>query len=126
MSNGCAALRHDPNDRSEIPAPARVLAPVVPAEQRTEDVETPRRAACTIPTVRFGEPDRLDDLSPTFGEDWLLASWDDPRAEDIHQLLHRGRPVGWTAPLPDGPWGAAGRRVAKSRTRCHMAAFAGT
>ncbi|MGW2545179.1 hypothetical protein ACWC5I_30950 [Kitasatospora sp. NPDC001574] len=96
------------SDRAESRAPARVPAPAATALQRAEDFETLRRAACTIPTVRFGEPDRLDDLSVTFGEDWMVASWDDPRAEDVHQLFHRGRPVGWTAPLPDGPWGQAG------------------
>ncbi|MFF3116185.1 hypothetical protein ACFVSN_44235 [Kitasatospora sp. NPDC057904] len=68
-----------------------------------------------IPTLRFGEPDRLDDLDLTVGEGWLLASWDDPRAEDVHQLLYRGRPIGWTAPLPDGPWGQAGHIAAKHR-----------
>ncbi|MFF2148625.1 hypothetical protein [Kitasatospora sp. NPDC058190] len=72
-----------------------------------------RRAACTDPVVRFGEPDRLDDLDPTFGEGWLLDSWDDPQAKDVHQPLHRGRPVGWTAPLPDGLWGAAGHIAAE-------------
>ncbi|MFE9427066.1 hypothetical protein ACFYNO_29330 [Kitasatospora sp. NPDC006697] len=64
--------------------------------------------------VRFGESDRLDDLGLTFGEEWLLASWDDSRAESVHQLLHRGRrPGGWTAPLPDGPWEAAGHIAAE-------------
>ncbi|MFD8595951.1 hypothetical protein ACFV1L_13180 [Kitasatospora sp. NPDC059646] len=58
---------------------------------------------CTTPSIRFGEPDLLHDLGPTPGEGWLAASWDGPHAEDVHQLLHRGRPVGWTTPLPDGP-----------------------
>jgi len=99
------------SDRTELGAPARVPAPA--ARQRAEDFEALRRAACTIPVVRFGEPDRLDDMSVTFGEGWLVASWDDPGAEDVHQLLHRGRSVGWTAPLPDGPWGEAGHIAAE-------------
>ncbi|MFJ6384711.1 hypothetical protein ACIQI7_32475 [Kitasatospora sp. NPDC092039] len=87
-------------------------APAGAAEQWAEDFEALRRAACTLPTRRFGEPDRLDDVDLTVGEGWLLASWDDPEAGDVHQLLHRGRPIGWTAPLPDGPWGAAGHIAA--------------
>ncbi|MFI8085876.1 hypothetical protein ACIF6L_34440 [Kitasatospora sp. NPDC086009] len=98
------------SDRSESRAPA-VPAPAA-AEQRAQTFEALRRAACTNPSIRFGEPDRLHDLSPTLGEGWLAASWDDPRAEDVHQLLHQGRPIGWTAPLPDGPWGAAGHIAA--------------
>ncbi|MFF1797836.1 hypothetical protein ACFVXQ_27080, partial [Kitasatospora sp. NPDC058263] len=35
------------------------------------------------------------------------------QAEDVHQLLHQGRPVGWTTSLPDGPWGAAGHIAAE-------------
>ncbi|GAA1246903.1 hypothetical protein GCM10009665_42350 [Kitasatospora nipponensis] len=90
-------------------------APATTVEQRAEEFEALRRAACTIPTVRFGEPDCLDDLDLTVGEDWLLASWDDPRAEDVHQLLYWGRPIGWTAPLPDGLWGQAGHIAAAHR-----------
>ncbi|MBP0453922.1 hypothetical protein J5Y04_30925 [Kitasatospora sp. RG8] len=101
------------SDRPEFGAPVRVPAPAAPVQQRAQDFETLRRAACTNPSLRFGEPDRLDDLSPTLGEDWLVASWDDPQAEDVHQLLHRGRPIGWTAPLPDGPWGEAGHIAAE-------------
>ncbi|MFE2414988.1 hypothetical protein ACFXDE_42355 [Kitasatospora sp. NPDC059408] len=101
------------SDRTEFGAPARVPAPAAPAERRAEDFEALRRAACTIPTVRFGEPDRLDDLSVTFGEGWMVASWDAPGTEDVHQLLYRGRPIGWTAPLPDGPWGQAGHIAAE-------------
>ncbi|MEV0537222.1 hypothetical protein [Kitasatospora sp. NPDC050463] len=99
-------------DRSEYRAPARVPAPAATPEQRAQAFEALRRAACTNPSIRFGEPDRLDDLSPTLGEGWLAASWDDPQAEDVHQLLHRGQPIGWTAPLPDGPWGPAGHLAA--------------
>ncbi|MEU9131881.1 hypothetical protein AB0D08_27890 [Kitasatospora sp. NPDC048540] len=66
--------------------------------------------------MRFGEPDRLDDRSVTFGEDWLVASWDDPRAEDVHKLLRRGRPIGWTAPLSDGPWDRRGTSPPSTRT----------
>ncbi|MFF0416287.1 hypothetical protein ACFYUY_38395 [Kitasatospora sp. NPDC004745] len=105
----------DVSDRSETGAPARTLAAVEAAvgpAARAEDFEALRRAACTDPVVRFGEPERLDDLDLTFGEGWSRTSWDDPRAEDVHQLLHRGRPVGWTAPLPDGPWGRAGHIAA--------------
>ncbi|MEU9047335.1 MULTISPECIES: hypothetical protein [unclassified Kitasatospora] len=65
--------------------------------------------------MRFGEPDRLDDLDLTVGEGWLLASWDDPQAGDVHQLLYRGQPIGWTAPLSDGPWGQAGHIAAAHR-----------
>ncbi|MFE7529360.1 hypothetical protein ACFU7Y_27110 [Kitasatospora sp. NPDC057542] len=101
--------------RAEIRPGAAVPAQAASAERRAEDFEALRRAACTIPTVRFGEPDRLDDLDLTVGEGWLLASWDDPRAEDVHQLLYRGRPIGWTAPLPDGPWGQAGHIAAEHR-----------
>ncbi|MFE4397925.1 hypothetical protein [Streptomyces sp. CB02056] len=101
--------------RAEILTGAAVPAPADSAEQRAEAFEALRRAACTIPTLRFGEPDRLDDLDLTVGEGWLLASWDDPQAEDVHQLLYRGRPIGWTAPLPDGPWGQAGHIAAKHR-----------
>ncbi|MFJ6384604.1 hypothetical protein ACIQI7_31935 [Kitasatospora sp. NPDC092039] len=102
------------SDRPEFRPPARVPAPAAPAH-RAEDFEALRRAACTSPSVRFGEPDRLDDLSPTFGEGWLAASWGDPQAEGVHQLLYRGRPIGWTAPLPDGPWGQAGHIAAQHR-----------
>ncbi|MGW7448160.1 hypothetical protein [Kitasatospora sp. NPDC054795] len=98
--------------RAEIRTAVAVPAP---AERRAEAFEALRRAACTIPTVRFGEPDRLEDLDLTVGEGWLLASWDDPRAEDVHQLLYRGRSIGWTAPLPDGPWGQAGHIAAAHR-----------
>ncbi|MER8103918.1 hypothetical protein [Kitasatospora sp. NPDC094016] len=101
--------------RAEIRPGAAVPAPAATAEQRAEAFEALRRAACTIPTVRFGEPDRLDDLDLTVGEGWLLASWDDPRATDVHQLLYRGRPIGWTAPLPDGSWGQAGHIAAAYR-----------
>ncbi|MFG3227347.1 hypothetical protein ACGF07_21515 [Kitasatospora sp. NPDC048194] len=70
--------------------------------------------------MRFGDPDRLGDLDLAVGEGWLLASWDDPQAEDVHLLLYRGRPIGWTAPLPDGPWraGRARRRPAPGRATC--------
>ncbi|PYC66747.1 hypothetical protein C7C46_31000 [Streptomyces tateyamensis] len=65
--------------------------------------------------MRFGEPDRTDDLNLTVGESRLLASWDDPEAEDVHQLLYQGRPIRWTAPLPGGPWGRAGHIAAAHR-----------
>ncbi|MER7773148.1 hypothetical protein [Kitasatospora sp. NPDC096140] len=101
--------------RAEIRTAVAVPAPAVTEEQQAEAFEALRRVACTIPTLRFGEPDRLDDLDLTVGEGWLLASWDDPEATDVHQLLYRGRPIGWTAPLPDGPWGQAGHIAAKHR-----------
>ncbi|MER5642154.1 hypothetical protein ABT095_35095 [Kitasatospora sp. NPDC002227] len=101
------------SDRPEFRPPTRVPARTAPTRQRPEDFETLRRAACTNPSVRFGEPDRLYDLSPALGEGWLAASWDDPQAEDVHQLLYQGQPVGWTAPLPDGPWGEAGHIAAQ-------------
>ncbi|WP_158845865.1 hypothetical protein [Streptomyces sp. NRRL WC-3742] len=103
-------------DRSEkAPVPVGAAAPADTEERQAETFEALRRAACTIPTLRFGEPDRLDDLDLTVGEGWLLASWDNPQAEDVHQLLYRGRSIGWTAPLPDGPWGQAGHIAAKHR-----------
>ncbi|MFC8453874.1 hypothetical protein [Kitasatospora sp. NPDC057223] len=84
-----------------------------PAQDPAEAFETARRAACTSPAVRFGAHDRLHDgFHAAFGDDWLVASWDDPQARDVHQLLHLGRPVGWTAPLPNGPWGRAGHIAA--------------
>ncbi|MFD9063630.1 hypothetical protein ACFVZ3_19180, partial [Kitasatospora purpeofusca] len=107
------------SDRPETRAPARTPAAVEPVTRPVaysvalaEDYEALRRAACTDPVDRFGEPDRLDDLDLTFGEGWSRTSWDDPRAEDVHQLLHQGQPVGWTAPLPDGPWGRTGHIAA--------------
>ncbi|MFJ5122985.1 hypothetical protein [Kitasatospora sp. NPDC088548] len=103
------------SDRAEIRPAAAAPAPAATEEQQAEAFEALRRVACTIPTLRFGEPDRLDDLDLTVGEGWLLASWDDPQAEDVHQLLYRGRPIGWTAPLPDGPWGQAGHIAAHHR-----------
>ncbi|TYC68658.1 hypothetical protein [Streptomyces sp. CB01881] len=39
------------SDRTESGAPARVPVPAAPAQQRAEDFEALRRAACTIPTV---------------------------------------------------------------------------
>ncbi|MFF7459573.1 hypothetical protein [Kitasatospora sp. NPDC008115] len=101
------------SDRSETPEAAPATGPTARPADRAGDFETARRAACTSPSIRFGEPHRLYDLSPTLGEGWQAASWDDPQAEDVHQLLHQGRPVGWTAPLPDGPWGAAGHIAAE-------------
>ncbi|WP_158715312.1 hypothetical protein [Kitasatospora phosalacinea] len=113
------------SDRSEkplasVPVPAAPTAPAArPAAdapvQHAQDFETLRRAACTDPVRRFGEPQRVDDLAVTFGPGWTLASWSDPQAADIQLLLHRGRPVGWTAPLPDGPWGRAGHIAAQHR-----------
>lgn len=44
-----------------------------------------------------------------------LGLVDGLQAEDVHQLLHGGRPVGWTTSLPDGPWGAAGHIAAAHR-----------
>ncbi|MEU3495412.1 hypothetical protein ABZ747_18225 [Kitasatospora cineracea] len=114
------------SDRSEkplasVPAPAVPAAPTAPAArpavdaaaQRVQDFEALRRAACTDPVRRFGEPQRVDDLAVTFGPGWALASWNDPQAADVQLLLHHGRPVGWTAPLPDGSWGRAGHIAAQ-------------
>ncbi len=58
--------------------------------------------------MRFGDPDRVDDLDLTFGEDWTVETWAGPGTEGVHRLLHGNRPVGWTAPVPDGPMGPAG------------------
>ncbi|MFK0195868.1 hypothetical protein [Kitasatospora sp. NPDC090308] len=115
------------SDRSEktltsVPAPAAPSAPTAlaalpaadAAARRAQDFETLRRAACTDPVRRFGAPQRVDDLALTFGPGWTLASWSGPEAVDV-QLLHLGRPVGWSAPLPDGPWGRAGHIAAQHR-----------
>ncbi|MFJ4671562.1 hypothetical protein [Kitasatospora purpeofusca] len=69
-----------------------------------EAAERARRGACTDPEIRFDFPDLLDGLEPTFGPGWELGSWLTPDARDILQLRHHSTPVGWTAPLPDGPW----------------------
>ncbi|MER7757688.1 hypothetical protein [Kitasatospora sp. NPDC097643] len=96
------ARRPDPADTSAI---AR--------EERAKAQEAARRQAFTDPLVRFGEPDRTENLTTTFGPGWELATWDGPQAQDVQRLLHHGQPVGWTAPLPDGPWGTAGHIAAE-------------
>ncbi|MFD8782590.1 hypothetical protein [Kitasatospora sp. NPDC059599] len=106
--------------QGETPAPA-ATGPVataaateaapkeVPAWQSAADVaEQARRTACTDPERRFDFPDLLDDLEVTFGTGWELGSWLTPDAQGVLQLRHHSRPVGWTAPLPDGPWGQTG------------------
>ncbi|MFD4661653.1 hypothetical protein ACFWP2_39290 [Kitasatospora sp. NPDC058444] len=82
--------------------------PVPPQRSAAATAEQARRAACTDPETRFDVPDFLDDLEVTFGPGWELGSWHTPEAKGVLQLRHRNRPVGWTAPLPDGPWGQAG------------------
>ncbi|MDH6107853.1 hypothetical protein P3T36_006312 [Kitasatospora sp. MAP12-15] len=77
--------------------------------EREELEEAARRRAFTDPTLRFGVGDRVEDLSITFGAGWTLESWTRPDADGVFQLVHPdGLPVGWTAPLPDGPWGLGG------------------
>ncbi|MFF2549258.1 hypothetical protein ACFVUY_42790 [Kitasatospora sp. NPDC058063] len=92
------------------PAPAtEVATEEAPAWQSAADIaEQARRTACTDPETRFDFPDLLDDLEVTFGPGWELGSWLTPDAKGVLQLRHHSRPVGWTAPLPDGPWGQAG------------------
>ncbi|MET8704339.1 hypothetical protein ABZW10_36620 [Kitasatospora sp. NPDC004723] len=69
------------------------------------DANTPLRNAVVDPYARFGGPDRLDDLTVTFGPGWELATWTAPGVELV---LHDGTVKGWTALLPDGPWGLGG------------------
>ncbi|MGW4808010.1 hypothetical protein [Kitasatospora sp. NPDC004272] len=119
-AGGAAPAVSDRSEKALVPAPAALTAPAArpaagAAAQRVQDFETLRRAACTDPVRRFGAPERVDDLAVTFGPGWTLASWSDPQAVDVQLLLHRGRPVGWTAPLPDGPWGRAGHIAAQHR-----------
>ncbi|MFJ6141559.1 hypothetical protein [Kitasatospora sp. NPDC092286] len=94
------------------PAPASVPEPdaeSVPAwRSAAEAAEQARREACTDPEIRFDFPDLLDDLEPTFGPGWELGSWLTPEAKGVLQLRLDSTPIGWTAPLPDGPWGQAG------------------
>ncbi|WP_380286482.1 hypothetical protein [Kitasatospora purpeofusca] len=69
------------------------------------DANAPLRNVVVDPYARFGEPDRMDDLEVTFGPGWELATWTTP---GVRLLLHDGTPNGWTAVLPDGPWGLGG------------------
>ncbi|WP_344343640.1 hypothetical protein, partial [Kitasatospora putterlickiae] len=78
------------------------------APAAAEAAEQARREACTDPERRFDFPDLLDDLDPTFGPGWELGSWLTPDARGVLQLRLDSTPIGWTAPLPDGPWGQAG------------------
>ncbi|MFF8775284.1 hypothetical protein [Kitasatospora sp. NPDC015120] len=71
----------------------------------TADADAPLRTALVDPYARFGEPDQLDDLEVTFGPGWQLATWTAPGVELV---LHDGAVKGWTALLPDGPWGLGG------------------
>ncbi|MFF2117383.1 hypothetical protein ACFVXH_08625 [Kitasatospora sp. NPDC058184] len=106
----------DPDDApvpaEQPPAPASTPEPdagPVPAQRSaTKAAEQARREACTDPEHRFDFPDLLDDLEPTFSPGWELGSWLDPAAQGVLQLRLDSEPVGWTAPLPDGPWGQAG------------------
>ncbi|MGW4814312.1 hypothetical protein ACWEPB_22065 [Kitasatospora cineracea] len=117
-AGGTAPAVSHRSEKALVPAPAAPAAPAArpaadAAAQQAQDFETLRRAACTDPVRRLGAPERVDDLAVTFGPGWTLASWSDPQAVDVQLLLHRGRPVGWTAPLPDGPWGRAGHIAAR-------------
>ncbi|MER7850576.1 hypothetical protein ABTZ03_42355 [Kitasatospora sp. NPDC096077] len=110
--------------RGETPAPTPAAAPAsfptarptagtdprhLPTWQSAaETAEQARRTACTDPEERFDFPDFLDDLEVTFGPGWELGSWHTPNAQGVLQLRHRSTPIGWTAPLPEGPWGRAG------------------
>ncbi|WP_327075494.1 hypothetical protein OG196_42955 (plasmid) [Kitasatospora purpeofusca] len=101
-----------PTEQPSPPAPEDEPVPEtgpVPAWRSVaEAAEQARRAACTDPEIRFDFPDLLDDLAPTFGPGWELGSWLTPAAQGVLQLRHDSTPVGWAAPLPDGPWGQAG------------------
>ncbi|WP_043478352.1 hypothetical protein [Kitasatospora sp. MBT66] len=88
--------------------PEQETEPVPAWRSAAEAAEQARRAACTDPEIRFDFPDLLDDLEPTFGPGWELGSWLTPAAHGVLQLRHDSTPIGWTAPLPDGPWGQAG------------------
>ncbi|WP_049653477.1 hypothetical protein [Kitasatospora sp. MY 5-36] len=94
------------------PAPASAPEPdagPVPAQRSAAaTAEQARREACTDPERRFDFPDLLDDLEVTFGPGWELGAWLTPEAQGVLQLRLDSEPVGWTAPLPDGPWGQAG------------------
>ncbi|MGY0466638.1 hypothetical protein ACW14Y_41235 [Kitasatospora sp. cg17-2] len=109
-SRGETLATSSPAEQPPLPAPAPESdAGLVPARRlAAEAAEQARLAACTDPEVRFDFPDLLDDLEPTFGPGWELGSWHAPGAQDVLQLRHGSTPVGWTAPLPDGPWGQAG------------------
>ncbi|MFJ6140570.1 hypothetical protein [Kitasatospora sp. NPDC092286] len=50
----------------------------------------------------------MDDLTITFGEGWRLATWSAPDAHGVQLLVGDGIPSGWTALLPEGPWGLGG------------------
>ncbi|MFB6888735.1 hypothetical protein ACFCX4_05385 [Kitasatospora sp. NPDC056327] len=98
-----------------IPAPALAPAPAVgpvqarrPAAAAADQAVQACREACTDPEHRFDFPDLLDGLEPTFGPGRELGSWLDPAAQGVLQLRLDSTPIGWTAPLPDGPWGQAG------------------
>ncbi|MFF7459686.1 hypothetical protein [Kitasatospora sp. NPDC008115] len=98
--------------RGETPTPAPEPEPdtgPVPVQRSAAAVaDQARREACTDPEIRFDFPDLLDDLEVTFGPGWELGSWLVPEAQGVLQLRLDSTPIGWTAPLPDGPWGQAG------------------
>ncbi|WP_030398502.1 hypothetical protein [Kitasatospora purpeofusca] len=115
VPRGEAPTVPSPVEQPSAPAPAPVSGPEqadtgpVPARRSaTEAAVQARREACTDPEIRFDFPDLLDDLEPTIGPGRELGSWLTPDAKDILQLRLDSTPIGWTAPLSDGPWGQAG------------------
>ncbi|MFE6869641.1 hypothetical protein ACFVFS_24195 [Kitasatospora sp. NPDC057692] len=97
-----------PAEQPPAPVPEPDAGPVPAQRSAAATAEQARREACTDPERRFDFPDLLDDLEPTFGPGWELGSWLDPAAQGVLQLRLDSTPIGWTAPLPDGPWGQAG------------------
>ncbi|MFJ6776804.1 hypothetical protein ACIQOV_38590, partial [Kitasatospora sp. NPDC091257] len=102
-----------PRSENGAVSSGRPAAPKTPRGETTgaapgTDERAPLHAAVTNPLTRFGRPGREDDLTITFGEGWQLATWDTPDAGGTQLLLREGAPVGWTARLPQGPWGLGG------------------
>ncbi|WP_371484893.1 hypothetical protein [Kitasatospora sp. NBC_00315] len=88
-----------------------------PLPQQPAGPEAAQKAAFTDPQIRFDFPPFLGDLELTFGPGWELGSWDtEPEAEGVLELWFAGKPIGWTAPLPDGPWGPGGSIAALHRS----------
>ncbi|MFE7527701.1 hypothetical protein ACFU7Y_18585 [Kitasatospora sp. NPDC057542] len=97
-----------PAEQPPASAPEPDAGPAPTQQSAAAAAEQARREACTDPERRFDFPDLLDDLEVTFGPGWELGSWLTPDAQGVLQLRLDSTPIGWTAPLPDGPWGQAG------------------
>ncbi len=77
--------------------------------------DAPGRTTEELRAVADGYREDLPDLDErrhravlTFGPGWELGSWHTPDAQGVLQLRHHNTPIGWAAPLPEGPWGQAG------------------